>query len=111
MMANRSDRRLPNVLVAQAHNEAAYAMRRRRADSIRTRTRLQGPSKVGYMRATDFSNCLQDKPSAEAGSIYAINRPRKEGDRQTKSANVCVCWNGHPCHKKSGGISTRQCLM
>jgi hypothetical protein len=48
-------------------------MRRRRADSIRTRTRLQGPSKIGYMRATDFSNCLQDKPSAEAGSIYAIN--------------------------------------
>jgi hypothetical protein len=73
MMANRSDRRLPNLLVAQAHHEAAYVMRRRRADSIRTRTRLQGPSKVGYMRATDFSNCLQDKPSAEAGSIYALN--------------------------------------
>ena len=73
MMANRSDRRLPNLLVAQAHNEADYVMRRRRADSIRTRTRFQGPSKVGYMRATGFSNRLQDKPSAEAGSICATN--------------------------------------
>ena len=72
MMANRSDRRLPNLLVTQAHHEADYVMRRRRADSIRTRTRIQGPSKVGYMRATSFSNRLQDKPSAEAGSIYAI---------------------------------------
>src|SRR6516162_8522390 len=78
MMANRSDRRLPNLLVAQARHEAAYVMRRRRADSIRTRTRLQGPSKVGYMRATDFSICRQDKPSAEAGSIYAIKRENKE---------------------------------
>lgn len=32
---------------------------------------IPGPSKVGYMRATDFSNYLQDNPSAEAGSIYA----------------------------------------
>jgi hypothetical protein len=74
MMENRSDRRLPNLLVAQAHHEAAYVMRRRRGDSIRTRTRLQSPSKVGYMRATHFSNCLQDKPCAEAGSIYATNQ-------------------------------------
>jgi hypothetical protein len=72
MMANRSDRRLPNLLITQAQDEADYVMRRRRADSIRTRTRFQGPSKVGYMRATGFSNRLQDKPSVEAGSIYAI---------------------------------------
>ena len=77
MMANRSDRRLPNLLVTQAHHEADYVMRRRRADSIRTRTRIQGPSKVGYMRATSFSNRLQDKPSAEAGSIYANGALKK----------------------------------
>ena len=68
IMANRSDRRLPNLLVAQAHREADYVMRRRRADSIGTRTRFEGPSKVGYMRATGFYNRLQSKPSAEAGS-------------------------------------------
>jgi hypothetical protein len=79
MMANRSDQRLPNLLVTQAHHEADYVMRRRRADSIRTRTRFQGPSKVGYMRATGFSNRLQDKPSAEAGSIYATNPGSRAG--------------------------------
>jgi len=71
MMANRSYRRLPNLLVAQAHHEAAYVIEVKTCGFHQDQDPTPGPSKVGYMRATDFSNYLQDKPSAEAGSIYA----------------------------------------
>lgn len=71
MMANRSDRRLPNLLVAQAHHEAAYVIEVKTRGFHQDQDPIPGPSKVGYMRATDFSNYLQDNPSAEAGSIYA----------------------------------------
>ena len=79
MMANRSDRRLPNLLVAQAHHEAAYVIEVKTRGFHQDQDPTPGPSKVGYMRATDFSNCLQDKPSAEAGSIYAIPAPERRG--------------------------------
>jgi hypothetical protein len=60
-MANRSDRRLPNLLVAQAHHEAAYVIEVKTRGFHQDRTRLRVPQKVGYMPATGFS-----QPSADS---------------------------------------------
>jgi hypothetical protein len=83
MMANRSDRRLPNLLVTQAHHGG------RLCDEVKTRGfhRDQDPI-PGSSKRSDifegFSNRLQDKPCAEAGSIYAT-KPRARG-RATHAA-------------------------
>jgi hypothetical protein len=53
MMANRSDRRLPNLLVAQAHHEAAYVI------EVKTRGFHQDQDPI---------------PGSVKGRIYASNR-------------------------------------
>ncbi len=85
MMANRSDRRLPNLLIAQAHHEADYVMRRRRADSIRTRARFEAHQKVGYMQA---NRLLQRSADALArGWVHICYKPAQTEQGGTMAAS------------------------
>jgi hypothetical protein len=76
MMANRSDRRLPKLLLAQARDEADYVMRRLDARIP------SGPGPDSTRRIYAGDRLLRSSaghPSAEAESIYANCRVVKPG--------------------------------
>ena len=87
MMANRSYRRLPNLLVAQAHHEAAYVIEVKTRGFHQDQDPTSGPSKGRIYASNRLLPTVCRQPCAEAGSIYATNRGRETRGRQTKRAS------------------------